>query len=92
MERGLKIPQNERTKTTNSLLISLMKQLEKVFAFSPFLNDYLFWKMGFFIICFINWFYLVSEKTEENNCKTLVCCHCLILGTKILIDSDFQLL
>ncbi|KAM0998549.1 hypothetical protein ACFX2I_008271 [Malus domestica] len=29
MERGLKIPQNERTKTTNSLLISLMKQLEK---------------------------------------------------------------
>jgi vacuolar protein sorting-associated protein VTA1 len=31
MERGLKIPQGERTKTTNSLLISLMKQLEKVF-------------------------------------------------------------
>ena len=30
MERGLKIPQSERTKTTNSLLISLMKQLEKV--------------------------------------------------------------
>ncbi|XP_034679947.1 protein HOMOLOG OF MAMMALIAN LYST-INTERACTING PROTEIN 5-like [Vitis riparia] len=29
MERGLKIPQGERTKTTNSLLISLMKQLEK---------------------------------------------------------------
>ncbi|KAF7815893.1 MAMMALIAN LYST-INTERACTING PROTEIN 5-like protein [Senna tora] len=29
MERGLKIPQNERTKTTNSLLVSLMKQLEK---------------------------------------------------------------
>ncbi|XP_020223085.1 protein HOMOLOG OF MAMMALIAN LYST-INTERACTING PROTEIN 5 [Cajanus cajan] len=29
MERGLKIPQNERTKTTNALLISLMKQLEK---------------------------------------------------------------
>lgn len=29
MERGLKIPQTERTKTTNSLLISLMKQLEK---------------------------------------------------------------
>ncbi|KAF4394574.1 protein HOMOLOG OF MAMMALIAN LYST-INTERACTING PROTEIN 5 [Cannabis sativa] len=29
MERGLKIPQSERTKTTNALLISLMKQLEK---------------------------------------------------------------
>ncbi|KAK7320349.1 hypothetical protein VNO77_29751 [Canavalia gladiata] len=29
MERGLKIPPNERTKTTNSLLVSLMKQLEK---------------------------------------------------------------
>ncbi|CAN0900943.1 Protein HOMOLOG OF MAMMALIAN LYST-INTERACTING PROTEIN 5 [Linum grandiflorum] len=29
MERGLKIPQSDRTKTTNSLLISLMKQLEK---------------------------------------------------------------
>ncbi|XP_077221248.1 protein HOMOLOG OF MAMMALIAN LYST-INTERACTING PROTEIN 5-like isoform X2 [Tasmannia lanceolata] len=29
MERGLIIPQKERTKTTNSLLISLMKQLEK---------------------------------------------------------------
>lgn len=30
MERGLKIPQSERTKTTNALLVSLMKQLEKV--------------------------------------------------------------
>ncbi|XP_022941208.1 protein HOMOLOG OF MAMMALIAN LYST-INTERACTING PROTEIN 5-like [Cucurbita moschata] len=29
MERGLKIPQGERTKTTNALLISLMNQLEK---------------------------------------------------------------
>ncbi|CAK9183368.1 unnamed protein product [Ilex paraguariensis] len=29
MERGLTIPQAERTKTTNALLISLMKQLEK---------------------------------------------------------------
>ncbi|CAN4102668.1 unnamed protein product [Withania somnifera] len=29
MERGLKIPQNERTKTTNSLLVSLINQLEK---------------------------------------------------------------
>ncbi|CAK7324579.1 unnamed protein product [Dovyalis caffra] len=29
MEKGLKIPQNERTKTTNSLLVSLMNQLEK---------------------------------------------------------------
>ncbi|CAI9773406.1 unnamed protein product [Fraxinus pennsylvanica] len=29
MERGLKIPQSERTKTTNALLVSLMKQLEK---------------------------------------------------------------
>ncbi|XAR56740.1 hypothetical protein NMG60_11037325 [Bertholletia excelsa] len=29
MERGLKIPQSERTKTTNSILISLMNQLEK---------------------------------------------------------------
>ncbi|XP_017258303.1 LOW QUALITY PROTEIN: protein HOMOLOG OF MAMMALIAN LYST-INTERACTING PROTEIN 5-like [Daucus carota subsp. sativus] len=29
MERGLKIPQTERTKTTNALLVSLMKQLEK---------------------------------------------------------------
>ncbi|KAH8494010.1 hypothetical protein H0E87_020676 [Populus deltoides] len=29
MEKGLRIPQNERTKTTNSLLISLMNQLEK---------------------------------------------------------------
>lgn len=29
MERGLKIPQNERTKTTNALLVSLMNQLEK---------------------------------------------------------------
>ncbi|KAJ7960837.1 protein OF MAMMALIAN LYST-INTERACTING PROTEIN 5 [Quillaja saponaria] len=29
MERGLRIPQNERTKTTNSLLVSLMNQLEK---------------------------------------------------------------
>ncbi|KAH6835639.1 hydroxyproline-rich glycoprotein family protein [Perilla frutescens var. hirtella] len=29
MERGLKIPQKERTKTTNALLVSLMKQLEK---------------------------------------------------------------
>ncbi|XP_054799615.1 protein HOMOLOG OF MAMMALIAN LYST-INTERACTING PROTEIN 5 [Prosopis cineraria] len=29
MERGMKIPQSERTKTTNALLISLMNQLEK---------------------------------------------------------------
>ncbi|XP_072980154.1 protein HOMOLOG OF MAMMALIAN LYST-INTERACTING PROTEIN 5 [Typha angustifolia] len=29
MERGLRIPQKERTKTTNALLVSLMKQLEK---------------------------------------------------------------
>ncbi|KAF5178459.1 Lyst-interacting-like protein [Thalictrum thalictroides] len=29
MERGLKIPQKDRTKTTNSILISLMNQLEK---------------------------------------------------------------
>ncbi|KAK1418017.1 hypothetical protein QVD17_27153 [Tagetes erecta] len=29
MERGLKIPQTERTKTTSSLLVSLIKQLEK---------------------------------------------------------------
>ncbi|KAI0501708.1 hypothetical protein KFK09_016653 [Dendrobium nobile] len=29
MDRGLKIPQKERTKTTSSLLISLMNQLEK---------------------------------------------------------------
>ncbi|RZS04584.1 hypothetical protein BHM03_00034942 [Ensete ventricosum] len=30
MERGLKIPQKDRTKTTNALLLSLMGQLEKV--------------------------------------------------------------
>ncbi|KAG6577471.1 Protein-like OF MAMMALIAN LYST-INTERACTING PROTEIN 5, partial [Cucurbita argyrosperma subsp. sororia] len=29
MERGLRIPQGERTKTTNALLVSLMNQLEK---------------------------------------------------------------
>ena len=29
MERGLKIPNSERTKITNSLLVSPMKQLEK---------------------------------------------------------------
>ncbi|CAN6472003.1 unnamed protein product [Victoria cruziana] len=29
MERGLNIPQKERTKTTNALLVSLMNQLEK---------------------------------------------------------------
>ncbi|KAL0362875.1 UNVERIFIED_CONTAM: protein OF MAMMALIAN LYST-INTERACTING PROTEIN 5 [Sesamum calycinum] len=29
MERGLKIPQSDRTKTTNALLVSLMNQLEK---------------------------------------------------------------
>ncbi|KAK8964585.1 hypothetical protein KSP40_PGU005452 [Platanthera guangdongensis] len=29
MERGLRIPQKERTKTTNSILVSLMNQLEK---------------------------------------------------------------
>ncbi|KAL6544513.1 hypothetical protein OROMI_023375 [Orobanche minor] len=29
MERGLRIPQKERTKTTNALLVSLMSQLEK---------------------------------------------------------------
>ncbi|KAJ4725178.1 protein OF MAMMALIAN LYST-INTERACTING PROTEIN 5-like [Melia azedarach] len=29
MERGLRIPQSDRTKTTNSLLVSLMNQLEK---------------------------------------------------------------
>ncbi|CAL1384662.1 unnamed protein product [Linum trigynum] len=29
MERGLRIPQKDRTKTTNSLLVSLMSQLEK---------------------------------------------------------------
>ncbi|BAF19390.1 protein HOMOLOG OF MAMMALIAN LYST-INTERACTING PROTEIN 5 [Oryza sativa Japonica Group] len=29
MEKGMRIPQKERTKTTNSLLISLMNQLEK---------------------------------------------------------------
>ncbi|KAL8046324.1 hypothetical protein ABFX02_08G170600 [Erythranthe guttata] len=29
MERGLKFPQKERTKTTNALLVSLIKQLEK---------------------------------------------------------------
>jgi vacuolar protein sorting-associated protein VTA1 len=30
MEKGLRIPQKERTKTTNSILVSLMNQLEKV--------------------------------------------------------------
>jgi hypothetical protein len=30
MEKGLMIPQKERTKTTNSILVSLMNQLEKV--------------------------------------------------------------
>lgn len=30
MEKGLKIPQSERTKTTNSILMSLINQLEKV--------------------------------------------------------------
>jgi hypothetical protein len=40
MEKGLRIPQKERTKTTNSILVSLMNQLEKVrvrasFACSP---------------------------------------------------------
>ena len=30
MERGLKIPVKERTKTTNQILVSLMNQLEKV--------------------------------------------------------------
>jgi hypothetical protein len=30
MEKGLKIPANERTKNTNALLASLMNQLEKV--------------------------------------------------------------
>ncbi|TVU11460.1 hypothetical protein EJB05_45046 [Eragrostis curvula] len=29
MEKGLRIPQKERTKTTNSILVSLMNQLEK---------------------------------------------------------------
>ncbi|XP_038685297.1 protein HOMOLOG OF MAMMALIAN LYST-INTERACTING PROTEIN 5-like [Tripterygium wilfordii] len=29
MEKGLRIPQSERTKTTNALLVSLMNQLEK---------------------------------------------------------------
>ncbi|KAH9620320.1 hypothetical protein KSS87_021717 [Heliosperma pusillum] len=29
MERGLRIPQNERTDTTNKILVSLIKQLEK---------------------------------------------------------------
>ncbi|KAF8410800.1 hypothetical protein HHK36_003337 [Tetracentron sinense] len=29
MERGLRIPQKERTKTTNAILVSLMNQLEK---------------------------------------------------------------
>ncbi|KAL6538453.1 Lipoyl synthase, mitochondrial [Orobanche gracilis] len=29
MERGMRIPQKERTKTTNALLVSLMSQLEK---------------------------------------------------------------
>ncbi|KAM0941605.1 putative vacuolar protein sorting-associated protein Vta1 [Dioscorea sansibarensis] len=29
MEKGMKIPQKERTKTTNALLVSLMSQLEK---------------------------------------------------------------
>jgi hypothetical protein len=28
MEKGLRIPQKERTKTTNSILVSLMNQLE----------------------------------------------------------------
>ncbi|CAL1354089.1 unnamed protein product [Linum trigynum] len=30
IERGLRIPQKDRTKTTNALLVSLMNQLEKV--------------------------------------------------------------
>ena len=33
MEKGLRIPQKERTKTTNSILISLMNQLEKARAY-----------------------------------------------------------
>ncbi|XP_051133538.1 protein HOMOLOG OF MAMMALIAN LYST-INTERACTING PROTEIN 5-like [Andrographis paniculata] len=43
MERGLKIPQQDRTKTTNSLLVSLMGQLEKdkkSLKLSP--DDYLY--------------------------------------------------
>lgn len=42
MERGLKIPQGERTKTTNALLISLMNQLEKVLDLLLLLSLYLF--------------------------------------------------
>lgn len=55
MERGLKIPQSERTKTTNSILVSLMNQLEKVnFLFILFLF-FGFCKIGsYFISSFIH--------------------------------------
>ena len=59
MERGLKIPQSERTKTTNSLLISLMKQLEKVSLSLFYLFIYYYCSRSvffYFIYC------LIAEK------------------------------
>lgn len=58
MERGIRIPPKERTKTTNEILVSLMNQLEKVtFSFPRFLplffsslnGDFFFFKDDNFV-------------------------------------------
>ena len=61
MEKGLRIPQNERTKTTNSLLISLMNQLEKVLSHPYFsLLFSLFFKVCFLLFFLLNFQVLKS--------------------------------
>lgn len=44
MERGLRIPQSDRTKTTNDILVALMSQLEKVST--SFFSFFLAWLVG----------------------------------------------
>lgn len=76
MERGLKIPQGERTKTTNSLLISLMKQLEKVYFFYIIFLGCLFFLGWNFLALFLNFqgcvifLTLFDEMCLFGSCET----------------------
>lgn len=53
MEKGLIIPPKERTKTTNSILVSLMNQLEKVWSLDFFI--YFDWRLEFVGFSSENW-------------------------------------
>lgn len=79
MERGLRIPQGERTKTTNSLLISIMNQLEKVYFFYiVFLGCLFFFFLGGDLGIFLLFFWVFRDALFFLRC--LMKCVCLVAG------------